>query len=48
MGCVDTFLGATPLNRLSHDDKFNIGIVIGVYIILKFVAVLFNSNKSIY
>ena len=47
MGCVDTFLGARPLNRLSYDDKFNIGLVIGVYIILKFVAVLFNSNKSI-
>ena len=46
MGYVDSFLGATPLNRLSHDDKFNIGIVIGVYIILKIVGVLFISNTN--
>ena len=46
MGYVDSFLGATPLNRLSHDDKFNIGLVIGVYIILKIVGVLFKSNNN--
>lgn len=43
MGYVDIFLGATPLNRLSHDDKFYIVIVIGVYIILKIVGLLFLS-----
>lgn len=47
MGYVETFLGAKPWN-LNHDDKFYIGIVIGVYIILKIVGLLFisNDNKS--
>lgn len=29
MGYTDTFLGALTLKRLSHDDKYNIGILIG-------------------
>lgn len=46
MGYVDTFLGATPLERLSHDDKFNIGAVIGVSIFFNIVKMLFNSDKN--
>ena len=46
MGYVDTFSGATPLERLSHDDKFNIGAVIGVSIFFNIVKMLFNSDKN--
>ena len=46
MEYTDTFLGALPLERLGHDDKFYIGILIGVYILLKAVGLMFIEDKN--
>ena len=46
MEYTDTFLGALPLRRLHHDDKFNIGILIGAYILLKAVGLMFIEDKN--